>query len=348
MRTILAALILGFSQAHADNFAQAIPMPSADIAEDTTVSRIALGSCFHPSQDGAIFDEITAAKPDLFLFIGDNVYAQDESPDPALKSLRQAYARLAAVESFSNLRRQIPVLTVWDDHDYGLNEAGGDWPGKHFSESLYEYAWAIDEEDARVSRPGVYFERVLGRDGRTLQLIFLDTRFFRTPLTINTEPSGGRYLQSQDENQSFLGTTQWLWLEQRLDRPADLTIIITSNQLIADGHGWEAWRTMPKERERLYRLIEDRDNIIVVSGDRHAAAIYERDGLLEMTASSLNRPLTSFVPNPGIEPGPYRIGDPYFLANYGLIDIDWDAGSVSLNIMDGNSETVQTATAHFR
>jgi len=59
----------------------------------------------------------------------------------------------------------------------------------------------------------------------------------------------------------------------------------------ADGHGWEAWRTMPHEQDRFYELVKrtHEDNIILLSGDRHAGGIYKREGLYEVTSSSLNR-----------------------------------------------------------
>lgn len=328
-------------------FSPAVPMPAATLAPDRALTRIALGSCYHPSMESGIFNEIAGQHPDAFVFLGDNVYAEDESDDPTLMSLRQAYANLAAVESFKALRESTPLLVAWDDHDYGKDDAGGDFRHREFSESLYAYAWDIEPSDERASRPGVYFEQTVGPIGKRVQFITLDTRYFRTPLTRHPDQNIGRYVESQDPNQNVLGETQWKWFEEQLRKPADIRIIVTPIQLIADGHHWEAWRVMPAERERLYRLLSSSraNGVIVVSGDRHSAAIYELTEfepypLYELTTSSLNVPLTSFVKNPVDEPGPHRLMNPYYESNYGLIDIDWDTGQLSMKLMDEASKLI--------
>ena len=328
-------------------FFPAVPMPAAALAADTALTRVAFGSCYHPSLESGIFNEIAGQHPDAFVFLGDNVYAEDESDDPTLMSLRQAYANLSAVESFKALRKSTPLLVAWDDHDYGKDDAGGDFKHREFSESLYRYAWNIEQSDERTSRPGVYLERTVGPIGKRVQFITLDTRSFRTPLTRHPDQDIGRYVESQDPNQSVLGETQWKWLAEQLHRPADIRIIVTPIQLIADGHHWESWRIMPAERERLYRLLSSSkaNGVVVVSGDRHSAAIYaltefEPYPLYELTTSSLNVPLTSFVKNPVDEPGPHRLVNPYYESNYGLIDIDWDAGELSMKLMDETSQMI--------
>ena len=328
-------------------FFPAVPMPAAALASDTALTRIAFGSCYHPSLQSGIFNEIAGQHPGAFVFLGDNVYAEDESDDPTLMSLRQAYANLSAVESFKALRESTPLLVAWDDHDYGKDDAGGDFKHREFSESLYRYAWNIEQSDERTSRPGVYLERTVGPIGKRVQFITLDTRSFRTPLTRHPDQDIGRYVESQDPNQNVLGETQWKWLAEQLHRPADIRIIVTPIQLIADGHHWESWRIMPAERERLYQLLSSSkaNGVVVVSGDRHSAAIYaltefEPYPLYELTTSSLNVPLTSFVKNPVDEPGPHRLVNPYYESNYGLIDIDWDAGELSMKLMDETSQMI--------
>ena len=53
------------------------------------------------------------------------------------------------------------MLTVWDDHDFGMNDAGGDYQYKEASEALFEYVWNVKDE--RAERHGVYGSWVLGR-----------------------------------------------------------------------------------------------------------------------------------------------------------------------------------------
>ena len=46
---------------------------------------------------------------------------------------------------------------------------------------VFEHVWDVKPEDPRSQREGIYFARSTGPEGRRVQLIFLDTRFFRTP-----------------------------------------------------------------------------------------------------------------------------------------------------------------------
>ena len=101
--------------------------------------------------------------------------------------------------------------------------------------------------------------------------------------------------------------------------------------MLAEGHGFERWGNLPRERDRLLRLLEatKANGVILLSGDRHSGAFYklERPGtypLVELTSSSLNRP---YGP-PKDAPTPERISDLYHRENFGLVTIDWQAGRV--------------------
>ncbi|MEK9748560.1 MAG: alkaline phosphatase D family protein [Pseudomonadales bacterium] len=314
-----------------------------------TVTRIAFGSCAEPKESYGIFDVIVADEPDVFLFLGDNVYADDESDDPELRSLRAAYASLAQSSEFKHLKARVPLYATWDDHDYGLNDAGGDWPHKWAAEALFETFWAIPSDDPSTARPGIYREVRFGEPGKSVQLILLDTRFFRTALRKPIiPPSNGRYEPTDDPNQSMLGEAQWAWLEEVLTQPADLRLIASSVQFLAEGHAWEAWRLLPMEQRRLMTLLSQaQGSILILSGDRHMAGIYydnqrSEAPLLEITASSLNLPLSSILSELSNEPGPYRLGQPFYDANYGMLEIDWPARRVFASIKNGEGDTVRS------
>jgi len=350
IRLLLGCLFIPFTQGA--DFSPAKPMPTVPLTDRHLITRIAFGSCGSPAADDGIYDEIRKTNADVFLFIGDNVYAANERDDPELKSLKAAYGKFAESSTFASLRETIPTLVTWDDHDYGLNDAGGDWPHKALSQSLFNFVWAIDDDEPRATRDGVYFSRIVGPKNRRVQFILLDTRYFRTPLKKASKPfpDGGRYVQTHSKSQNMLGDAQWQWLEQQLRRPADLRIIATPIQMIADGHHWEAWRQMPKERLRFYKLLGETraEGVVLISGDRHWAAIYRQTNdvtypLWEMTSSSLNLPLTAIKSDIKTEPGPYRIGEPYYDANFGVIDIDWVSRYLILQIRDESGRVVLAA-----
>ncbi len=348
MRLMVLLIVITCSVTYGDSFSPAVPMFSKKIDSKFEINRIALGSCYNQTLNGDIFTTVKQTNPDVFLFMGDNVYADDETDDPALNSLKQAYGQLANVSSFTSLRRSVPILTIWDDHDYGLNDAGGDWPRKQAAESLYEYVWGVRPDDPRTQREGIYFARNIGPKGRRVQMIFLDTRYFRTRLTKNKPNGFGAYVPSEDLRQSMLGEDQWQWFEEQLLEPAELRIIISSIMVLSEAHGWESWRMMPKERSRLYDLLKSTQakGVIIVSGDTHSGGIYHSKTslnypLTELNASSLNVPLTSFVKNPQRMPDTKLLGDVYYEANFGLIDIDWEKGAIILQLRDKKNAVVR-------
>lgn len=336
---------------------QAVPMPSAPLDESKTLTRIVFASCAQQNEDQSIWDQIASENPDLTLYIGDNVYGDVRSEDPALPELKAAYMRLAQSEPFARVRAAAPMLTMWDDHDYGMNDAGGEYEHKEASEALFEYVWAIPENDPRRSRPGVYGSWIVGEDGKRVQIIMLDTRFFRSELKPTDEygaPGKERYVPDSDPSKTMLGEAQWAWLAEELQKPADLRLLVSSVQVISEGHGWEAWKMLPAERARLYKLITETDanGVIMLTGDRHSAAFYRKEGvndypLFEATSSSLNLPLRAWLdPNRPFEqePGPNRLGDMVIDANYGLVEIDWETGAIAVSIRGENGETVLAET----
>ena len=332
-------------------------MPSAALDKSQSVTRLAFGSCLKEKDDQTIWNNIAAENPDLFVFLGDNVYGDvyPDNPlftDPDMPYMQQSYVRLADSMTFARFRQQVPMLVTWDDHDFGVNDGGADYPFREKAQELFLDAWAIPDDDVRRTRPGVYTSETLGPDGQKLQIILLDTRYFRGPLKETDErnaPGKERYLPSEDTSSTLLGADQWAWFAEELKKPADLRLIVTSIQVIAEGHGWEAWRTLPHERDKFYQTIKDAGvtNAILVSGDRHSGAFYRRDDvvdypLYEMTTSSLNLPSSSFRARSGetrIEEGPHRLTTMQFEVNYGLMDIDWDDRAVTMQIVSPDNET---------
>src|SRR3970040_2738789 len=90
------------------------------------ISKIAFGSCANQSDRLPIFDIVVKHKPDLFVFLGDNIYGDTEN----MNTLQSKYDRLAAKPTFQNLKNNVPIIATWDDHDYGQNDAGRHYPKK--------------------------------------------------------------------------------------------------------------------------------------------------------------------------------------------------------------------------
>jgi alkaline phosphatase D len=318
------------------------PAPSQAQTEPP-LTRIGFGSCANQDKPQPIWDAILRYRPDLFIFTGDNVYG-DLTPGAA-NTLSEAYAKAARIEGYRKLRETVPVLATWDDHDYGSNDAGGDFPYKERAKALFLDFWQVPEADPRRGREGVYDARIYGPAGMRLQVILLDTRSFRSPL--RRKPAGapgpGPYLPDPDPAKTMLGPAQWTWLGEQLRQPAELRLIISSVQVLAEGHGYERWGNLPHERERLLELIASTGarGVILVSGDRHVGALYHLSegvpyDLYEITSSGLNMFYAA-----ASEPGPLRFGAVYGRENFGTIDVDWWAGEVRLAVRALNGEPVR-------
>ena len=313
-------------------------------AEQRPLTRIAFGSCADQNHQQPIWGRIFAYDPELFIFAGDNVYGDDRSG--TLKELRGAYARAGKNPAISRLRATRPVLATWDDHDFGLNDAGRDFANKWVSQELFLTHWGVAEDDPRRRRDGVYHEVTFGPEGRRVQVILLDTRFFRSSLLVTDERGvAGKehYMPDSDPSKTMLGEAQWAWLREQLLKPAELRLIVSSIQVLAQGHGFERWGNFPRERQKLLGLVKETEanGAIFLSGDRHVGALYRQaDGapydLHEITSSGINRSYRR-----ADEPGPLRLGDVYRRENFGSIDIDWPAGVVTLAVRDINGRQVR-------
>lgn len=323
------------------------PAASARAEDGPPLTRIIFGSCADQKADQRFWQPILNAKPDRFLFIGDNVYGDvDLSAKNAagVPELKAAYAALAAQPGYQALTQQTRVLATWDDHDYGVNDGGADFDYKHAAEDVFEAFFPAPKGSARDSRPGVYDAEIAGPPGKRVQTILLDTRFFRSKL-VKTKRPGSLGLRSQyapdpDPKKTFLGEAQWRWLADQLKKPADVRLIVSSIQVLAAPHPFEQWANLPLEQDRLFQLIRDSgaNGVILLSGDRHQGGLYARDGaapypLYELTASSFNRPLSAWGFS-GDGADEFRLGETYIDENYGQIDIDWAARRVTLSLRD--------------
>ena len=128
----------------------------------------------------------------------------------------------------------------------------------------------------------------------------------------------------------MLGPEQWTWLEAQLREPADLRLIVSSIQLVADGHQFEHWGNFPRERKRLFNLIRDTraSGVVLLSGDRHLAEISKLSAsdpegpgypLFDITSSSLNAPSGNFTRSKvrfSNEINSFRVGLQYFDVNF--------------------------------
>ena len=314
----------------------------ASRAQQAPLRRIAFGSCADQARPQPIWEPIVAIKPDIFLFIGDAIYA--DTKDMAV--MKKKYDQLAAQPGYQKILRTCPMWAVWDDHDFGWNDAGEEYPKKKESQQLFLEFFKEAKDSPRWERPGLYDAKVFGPADKSVQIIMLDTRYFRSPLKKDTKRPfrEGPYVASADPKLTMLGANQWKWLEKQLKVPAKVRLLISTVQLVAEDHHWEKWMNMPLEREKLYRLIRETQagGVIVLSGDRHLAELSLMDAgigypLYDLTSSGLTQGFYAWRPQ---EVNRHRVSTMNQGNNFGLVTIDWDQEDprISLQIRDESGD----------
>lgn len=300
-------------------------------------TRIAFGSCCKSWKPQDVWTDIAQTRPDLFLFIGDIVYADEKVVERSgtIQALGEAYSHFATVEEFQRFRGHIPILATWDDHDYGLRDGGAEFKLKDSARELFLDFWQVPKSDPRRGRAGgIFTSHEYGPAGRRVQVILLDTRFSRSPLLTLPEEEFeriklsrfGPYRPNTDPDARMLHDVQWAWLETQLRRPAQLRLVCSSIPFSAGFRGWESWANFPVERLRFTRLIEKTkaDGVVFLSGDIHYGDLSCETQdvpypIWDLTSSGL----THFWPTPGPNTNrayPHTV----HARNFGLVHMRWD------------------------
>lgn len=277
--------------------------------------RVAFGSCARHQLDAeqSIFHSIAAAEPDLFFWLGDNVYADTASA----WVFAEDYRRQRAIASSQPLLRSVPQLAIWDDHDFGLNNSDRTNPVREAALTAFMNYWA-NPGFGLPDCPGVFFQYAYGG----VDFFFLDGRYYRSP---NAEPDGPQ--------KTMLGERQREWLRQALEasRAPFKVLVSGSGWSSQDGPTGDTWAAFMTERDGLFNYIRDRgiEGVFCLSGDTHFGEVTcipwsQRGGydFYDLVSSPLAQATgTSFLYS---EPE-LRIRAPYFRdVNFGLLDFRWE------------------------
>ncbi len=287
--------------------------------------KIGLGSCLDQDYPQPIWQSIKKEDLNYFIFLGDNVYG--DTRYGSLRKMKSAYDKQKKV--LPDFLNDISIFSIWDDHDFGINDGGADYRFKRRAQELYLDFWEITKDDDRSNREGIYFSKNEIFFGKKFKFIFLDTRFFRSKL----KGKKSNYIENIEPDATILGNAQWTWLENELKSDFDFLFIFSSIQIIAKDHRFEKWSNFPNERAKLFELLDQfNDKTILFSGDRHRAGIYRKNGIIEVTSSSMNKPGSSFN-----ETDSYLVGKTYPQENYGVLEILENTIHIKIKDVKGNT-----------
>lgn len=277
------------------------------------VFRVAYGSCVRFQKDSGqeIWNALPGWQPDLFFWVGDNIYGDALDPD----ILAEEFSRQREVANLAPLLTRIPQLATWDDHDFGLNDHDGSHPRKVESLHVWKQYWP-NPSHGLPGVPGVFFTYTYGG----IDFFFVDNRYYRSP---NSDPDG--------PGKTMLGEAQLEWLKAGLRASTAPFKVIVSGSVWTRGKGpkGDSWSAFMRERDALFDWIRDAgvQGVVLVSGDTHTAELNaipwsEKGGydLYDLTASPLAQEPGAGWLTRDVE---QRIRLPYDRGpNFGLLEFD--------------------------
>ena len=300
----------------------------ANISFAEIVYKLGIGSCVDQDYPTPAWASLEKESINSFFFLGDNIYG--DVPSGRLDNVILSYEKLN--DQMPSWLKNTEKLVIWDDHDYGLNDAGANYIYKAESQQIYNDAWNIDQNDPRRSREGIYFSELKDIAGKKILIVGLDTRYFRS----NLIKIGNSYRPHKNSNTTILGPIQWQWLEKELSREHDILILASSIQVLATEHRFEKWSNIPHERDRLLALLNKLSSkVLIISGDRHRSGFYKLDNIYEFTSSSLNKGIF-----PSYESDSLLLGKTYTQNNYGIVQ--FHENSLNLFIKDENMNILES------
>lgn len=292
------------------------------------LTRFAFGSCNNQLADQPLWDKIAEQKPKLWIWLGDNIYANTDDTT----QLRKSWNLQLSKPGYIKFKEQVPVIGTWDDHDYGQNNIGKDYKEKKVSQQMFLDFLGEPTDSPRRLQEGIYASYTYGPAGKQVKIILLDTRYNRD-----------KYGRKGD----ILGETQWKWLENELTTSkAQINIVCSSIQFIPNRTLPECWNRFKSAKKRMEKVLvsSNASGVIFLSGDIHHSEFLKDNiegkeaPVYEFTSSGMthyNNIYHAFNKSK-------TIGKIYFGKAYGMIDFDWGPQpAVSFYVMDENNKRVR-------
>jgi len=315
--------------------------PAADNSEEKNKAlesehfdyRLVFASCNDQDREQPLWKPIIENEPNLFIWGGDNVYADTDD----MSKMKADYDKVWANSDYKTLAEQTLITGTWDDHDYGKNDAGVDWEHKEAAQTILLDFLKVPENDIRRSREGVYTSEMYTTPKGSIKLILLDTRTFRDSLKKSEDPNLRYDAWEGSEGGTILGEVQWNWLEKELqDDSANFTLIVTSIQFLNDQHGWEKWGNHPSEVTKMKEMLvaAKAKNVVLLSGDRHMAEISvgEIEGLQYPLIDFTSSGLTHTWIDGATEGNPLRISNVIKRLNFGVLLFNFEKNQITFEL----------------
>lgn len=255
---------------------------------------VAMGSCAYINEpaydrpgkpygaDPEIFNRIADLKPDLMLWLGDNTYLRE--PDWGTWSgFIHRYTHTRSNPEMQRLLRTSNHYAIWDDHDFGPNDADGSFVNAGMAQEAFDLFWANPR-----TVPGL--ANTTNFSHADVDFFLLDGRTARVPPDVLTDSA------------TMLGDKQINWLIRALKySDATFKLVAVGGQVLNSEAVYENYANYRRERQWLLDRLnaEGLKNVVFLTGDRHHTVLSEMalpngDPVYDLTVS----PLTSGAHEP--------------------------------------------------
>lgn len=294
--------------------------------DDLPSASMMIGSCFYVNEAGyerhdakgvesgygsdfEILDAMTAKRPDVMLWLGDNVYLRE--PDWNSRSgILKRFSHTRAYPGLQPFLASTAHYAIWDDHDFGPNNSNRSFRGKDDALEAHKLFWPNPSYGVG-DKPGI----TTSFDLLDVQVFALDDRYYRVP----EGTSGGE--------QTILGEHQLQWLFDALSSStATFKLIACGSNVLSTDTTKEAFIHVPQERQHIIDYITQNkiSGVVFLSGDIHGAELtkLDRSGtypLYEFTSSAITAGSNKNIAK---QPNTLRVPDTAFGDhNFGLITV---------------------------
>ena len=288
---------------------------------NTDITRILL-----PGTSSRIFRHMAHTHADFMVWLGDNIYYLGDQ----YKTYQNMFDRNLKIRRrypvLNNFLASMPQYAIWDDHDFGPNDADDRWIQKDSALMIFKTFWPNPYEDSIKAN---YFS-----------YSYQDIDIYMTDDRMNRDPEG-------HPEGAFLGHDQLQWLKAKLKKSsASFKFLCVGSQVLNDNNSGESYANYPVERNDLINFIVDNNikGVVFITGDKHYAELSKRDiggyTFYDFTASPLTSPMD---PRNRMNRNQYRIDSTvYYHKNFGRVQVNGPKGArvctLSLYNKDGKQK----------
>ena len=264
--------------------------------------------------DSSIFETMAKTPAAFHIWMGDNWYTREVDYNSPWGLYYRA-SRDRGQKILQDFMAKMPQYAIWDDHDYGPNDAGKSYILKEESREIFK-KYSLNPSYGEEGK-GIYTKISYG----DIDIFLTDDRYFRSedemPDSIDGKPSAAK---------TFFGAMQMEWLRNALLYSyAPFKIIVVGSQVLNPLNPYEGMDHYSYEYNELMNFIASQkiDGVVFFTGDRHHSEVIKkpREGLYTLYDVTIS-PYTSGVSkvkNAELN-NPYRINNTLVEAqNFGKI-----------------------------